>query len=993
MKILQRIALIALIVFTGVSIFLWKNKKMISPNPWNSKESLGWFNYATRNNERLAVIQNSESTVIVMNLGGEFIYRLDASTDSFSNAEFAVLDEDNNLYILDKNFGGAFAENTERVLKFSSTGRFIEETYVYQYINKDFIFTKGKLCGMAYGEGTLYVVRLEDDGFYLEGRPVNSGGQNNTIFFKYPNAFRDLVYGRINIENQRLTMTTKARGIQQYNFTGTLLGEWFVEEGALPWSAVTDDNGVIIYADVASGELVSFNPDTKEHIALYSKPEGSPLAYINYTNKMLLAVSDDDLLLKEDGKDGQIVSSYTYTPDAVQFRMALFALGIFDALLFLFLITVLIISLRTVTLSETLKRIFLVGLCVAFGAGISSLIIITKMNERYYENIYTDLENVSHLIASSVDIGGITSIVSPAQYESEEYRRLVGILKGRFAQLPFNGMQVYQYIWMPRDGMVYSMYDSESALGTLYPFFEYEDSYIQEVFDTKQYVYTNDITAAGSWIFACGPIFDSAGKVAAVIETGYSMTAVVKQTQNMIIQTILIVIATTIAFLLIMIEFILIGNAYRQNKMEWSEDTVLPFRPELLRGIVFFQFFAANLATAFLPIYADRLYEPLFGLPKELVITFPFTANVIMVILSQLAIPGILKKLGLQRTGFFASLLFVAGNGFCFIAQNVVHLSMGYALIGFSGGTLVMVLNTVIGSRREVEEVNSGFAHYNASFLAGVNVGVVFGSIVAQFFTYRIVFLFAALFSVVLLTLYVFSTRSKYLRHFYQMTREEPMPVDYEQDDYKRVQQEKKFALLKFMFNPVVLVTLFMILLPYVASMSFTEYFLPIFGIDNGLTESNIGQLILLSGLFAILFGTSLCEYFSARFPFKIIVAFSIILTIGAVYLFSLYISIPMMLVAVVIIAIASIFALTNIQTYYSTLYKDTLVPSITALSVYAMVENLAMAVGPVVFSYILSQQDLARGLQFFAAVMLVCLVIFVVVSGIFGRKRKSRAV
>jgi predicted MFS family arabinose efflux permease len=989
MKTFQRISIIALILFTGISIFLWFNKTMISLRPWNPEESLDWFNYACRNNERMAIIQNSENTVLVLTLEGEFIYRLDAGL--FSNAEFAALDEENNLYILDKNFGGAFEENVERVLKFSPKGKFIEETYGYRYVNSDFIFTKGKLCGITYADGAVYIVRLENDGFYLERKQAN--GSISEVFFDYPDAFRDLVYCRINAENKRLTLTTKARGIQQYDFEGSFLGEWFVREGDLPWSAVTDDNNNIIYADVASGELVSFNPATGEWVTIYSKPEGSPFAYINYVNKTLLAVSDNDLLIRENNEKARIINSYAYTSNMVHYRIIIFVLGIFGILLFLFLLTAAIIGFSRITISETIKRIFVVGLCVAFGAVISSFIIINKMNERYYENIYTDLENVSRLIASSIDVNEISSITSPIQYESEEYRRLCGVLKERFAQLPFKGMQVYQYIWMPRDGMVYSMYDSESALGTLYPFFEYEGSYIEDAVNTKQYVYTNDITAAGSWIFACGPIFDNTGNVAALIETGYSMTEVLEQTRNMIVQTVLIVIATTIAFLLIMIEFILIGNAYKQNKLEWSKNAVLPFRPELLRGIVFFQFFAANLATALLPIYADRLYEPVLNFPRELVVTFPFTANVIMVILSQLAIPKILKIIGIQRTGFVASLLFVAGNTFCFIAQNVIHLSLGYALIGFSGGTLVLVLNAVIGSQKKVEDVTSGFAHYNASYLAGVNVGVVFGSIVAQFFTYRIVFLFAAVFSVVLLILYVFSTRSKYLRYFYQMTREDPVPADYKQEDYSKIRREKKFALVKFIFNPVVLVTLFMVLLPYVTSMSFTEYFLPIFGIDNGLTESNIGQLILLSGLFAILFGTSLCEYFAAKFSFKIIIGFSMILTAGAVYLFSLYVSVTMMIVAVVIIAIASIFALTNIQTYYATLYQDTLVPSITALSVYSMVENLALAVGPVVFSYVLmSEGNLARGLRFFAAALLGCLAVFVIVSGIAGKKKRSKA-
>lgn len=73
--------------------------------------------------------------------------------------------------------------------------------------------------------------------------------------------------------------------------------------------------------------------------------------------------------------------------------------------------------------------------------------------------------------------------------------------------------------------------------------------------------------------------------------------------------------------------------------------------------------------------------------------------------------------------------------------------------------------------------------------------------------------------------------------------------------------RREKFALLRFFCNPVVRASLFLLFLPYGVSLSFTSYFMPVYGIENGLKESNIRQLILLSGLFAILFGTSFCRY------------------------------------------------------------------------------------------------------------------------------------
>jgi predicted MFS family arabinose efflux permease len=530
------------------------------------------------------------------------------------------------------------------------------------------------------------------------------------------------------------------------------------------------------------------------------------------------------------------------------------------------------------------------------------------------------------------------------------------------------------------------------------------------VTESGEYVHFTDVTAEGSWLFTCGPIFDENGETVAMIETGYDMGTVQEQTRAMILQTILIVIATAVAILLIMIEFILILNAYKKNKNEQlrnenisarpeselrqalmsffimisdaykknrtkHDEKALVFYPEILRMIIFFLFVTSNLATALLPMYATNLYQPLFNLPREFVVTLPFTADVIFAALALLVIPNILEKFGIRWIGFVASVGMVIGNALCFMATNNLHLAVAYAITGFSAGSLILILNTIIGAQKEVKDVNSGFAHFNASYLAGVNVGVVFGSILAQFFPYRIVFLFSSFSALTLFCIYIFSIRSKFVNHIYNI-------------NYVKERAEK-FALVKFIFTPIVLGSLFLLMLPYVVSMSFVNYFMPIFGTDNGLRESNVGQLILLSGLFAILFGTSLCEWISRKLPIRIILVITLLLNAAAIYLFSLYVSIPMLIIVVILLAVANIFALTNIQTYYATLYQDAGVASMPALSLYSAVENISMAIGPMVFSYILSS-NIAGSMKFFAIALVVSLVIFLLVSTIFGKKKKS---
>jgi uncharacterized membrane protein SpoIIM required for sporulation len=107
-------------------------------------------------------------------------------------------------------------------------------------------------------------------------------------------------------------------------------------------------------------------------------------------------------------------------------------------------------------------------------------------------------------------------------------------------------------------------------------------------------------------------------------------------------------------------------------------------------------------------------------------------------------------------------------------------------------------------------------------------------------------------------------------------------------------------------------------------------------------------------------------------------------------HLFSRNASIPMLIAAVSIIAIANIFALTNIQTYYATLYQGKAISPMNAMSVYAAVENISLAIGPVIFSYILANNS-AAGMQLFSLGLVVCLGILLCFSVLYMQNTQKK--
>lgn len=581
------ISVICLMLFIGISIFLLLNRNTVSLSPWNNLETINWPVYAGGTGERTAIIAGSESSVIVLNAENDLIYRLDAKPgngDGFSSVQFAEFDENNNLYILDSAFGGVHEQNVERILKYSSAGTFLEEIYAYTYRNADFIITKGKIAGVSYYNGFIYLARLGKNNFYLE--QVSTAGEGNVKvigIFDYPNAFRDLAYIHMNVQNRRLTITEKTGAVKQYGFDGIL--HYVKEAGGgtvphLPWTAVSDKNNNIFYADILSGEIIFLDVRTGNETVLYKAKDGEwPYYRINYAGGILFASPYDEkgevalFTMPSAGASPlqgiqiQKIGTYTYTKDDRVMRSFLFAGFVVAVFLFLFCLFSFLKIIARHSIDAILKTIILVSVCIAFGAVISSVLIVNEMNDRYNEKTYDILENVSRLIAVSVDVELLKDFFDPAQSTGESYLAFKKMIRSQFSQLQFKGKRVYQTILVEKNGIIYMLYDTEDSVGTFFPFSKADGVY-SHIFTSKDYERSQAASAEGNWLFVVGPILNAEGEVAALIETGLDLKSVNEQTRAVIWQTGIITGSSAAGIILAVVLFMMFSRGIKTRKKQ-----------------------------------------------------------------------------------------------------------------------------------------------------------------------------------------------------------------------------------------------------------------------------------------------------------------------------------------------------------------------------------------------------------------------------------------
>jgi hypothetical protein len=564
MNILKNMVIIGVGAFVLISGELLLHKDMISFTPWKTSGTLQFVAYGTGNTDRIGIIANARSSVLVLNADNELIYQLDAkagAAQSFIRAEILQFDEHNNLYILDTQFGGVFEQSYERVLKYAQDGAFLGEIYRYTYSNHDFSITRGKLHGMTYYQGDLYLVRLEAQGFWLERvHTVGSGNVESLAFVDYPHAFRDVGSCGINPGQKELALITKSGFIKQYDFFGTLSGTWAgTEPDSLPWWVIYGPDDTLIYTDLHTAEIVCLDTKTGKPQVLFTTSPDHPYYVLSTTEDLLFAASfADNLLIRNKEGRFETLETYYYAPWFTFKQKVLFVLCLLDIPPFLLTLAALLRGLVKLRWTKTSTLIFTLGIGITFGAGIATVLIIDKMQEQYNESIFSGLENISRFMANKIDLTLLDSLAFPRDYENEAYQALRGQLANLFAHTQFKGKRVYQRIWKMQEGRQYLVYDLENSAGMFYPDTTRDASSIKKAFESASYEQGIEVNASGRWLYACGPLADSTGTVIAVIETGYDLRAVQAEIRHILITTVILSIAVLLGSIWLLIFALLI---------------------------------------------------------------------------------------------------------------------------------------------------------------------------------------------------------------------------------------------------------------------------------------------------------------------------------------------------------------------------------------------------------------------------------------------------
>ncbi len=986
----------AVCVLLAVKCYSAFKTEPFSPDYKLSKMS-GYF---CAGGSRSLFIENGGRSVSVINENGEMIFSVAGGSrgDGFFHAREIACDDDLNLYILDKviNTNGKNVES-ERIVKYNKSGGYVgcllEENQLPGINLMGLTCIDNALYAAMVRENDIQILRISPEGSNRVERQFDWANASKTV--------QDIAISR----TLEAVVVTKSGNVVRLS-DGALIFNASAHNGedyfAMAMEAAYDDDGTLYINDIGNRVVMRYDGDKPEEYIVRGEPLGElPAEFsqlpiysgLNCSNGTVSVTYAENYFDKESGEviyhyKAYVISakdkSVLYNSNTVKKNVLVFLKGIVFcvtvvylgfALLYTLLLVFLLLS-RSKSEKPFVKQIGLLGIAIVT-AGIVAGITINMSNQRYFDEVMNKMTNIALLMASSISEDDIAALESPESFMNPAYVRIDQEV-GSVLQNDINSENgIYCIIYKVHNRIVYEAYSDETLYGTGYPMAgSFEGSAEQEIYQSGQYMTFSSYSGAdGSYMFVLMPIKNSEGEVTALMEVGTDLYVFTSETNLLFFNILLYAAMSVIIMLLLTGELMIFLRLRRSRRHQRNKSLPRPRQnAELVRPISFLLFFAANMSTAFLPIYGESLWREGSFIPKEMASALPLSAELLFAAVTAFASGFYVNRLSARNLCIIGALMYVTGNLLCGIAPTLTFLILGNSICGLGGGCFATSINSYVAEYSEEKQRNSGFSGYNAAYLAGMNCGTVVGSFISEQFGIREAFFGASVVSLVSV-FFIYRYMDK------RVIRSEALRTSSSGHSMK--------DMLAFVFKPKIMRYFLLLLVPYLLCTSFLNYFFPLFGEENALTSTQISSAFLISGMISIYLGPILTDIIVEKCGAKLSAVIASGIYGFSFLLFMLHQNIAVCFVIVGLLSIADSFGLTAQSVEYSSLDEVSRMGEGKAMGISSAFENTAYTLGPVVFSGLFMLIGYAGGIGLIGGIMLVLLMLYMFAEFRISRRKK----
>ena len=657
------------------------------------------------------------------------------------------------------------------------------------------------------------------------------------------------------------------------------------------------------------------------------------------------------------------------------------------------------VLLKSVWQNENAIRVSIVVLAVAV---VSCFVAYSLMDELFGKEEDTLIDNMklfADLMAQQTDAEAILRMEGETFYGTSAYKTLRQPLDGMIESAAVEG-KYYRYT-------IYTMVDNEIRYCLNYNddvmcwerFDLAGDSYYRQVFETGNSYALSTRDAEGTWISLLTPIETKEGEVAALLEVRMDMGLRNRDKNTAIRNTIFNVFCTTAVVLMLILEGVLLLS-FLEKKRKLTTDEQLDLTNLIpLRGLIFFTNAADSIQDAFVAILCAELYRGQLPIPDSVAIALPLSAQLLMLALFSSFMGSAGEKHGPAKVMGYGFLVQGAGCLCCVLTGSYFGVLAGKMMIGAGMGTVYVNCYAVAAKGKTEDSSAKAFTAISAGSLSGVTIGAGLSSVFLTIGGWRLVYLVGAILLaaafLVTLSAKKAEARVKALEDSEKRAKAavlqskdmagggEGSPV-VSKEKGKRGKAESGIG--AFLWNAPIMGYFLLILLPFMMSLAYREYFLPLAAGENNVSEVSISRFYLLCGLVFLYVGPVVTNFLMKRLGTLRSVYLASSLMAAAMLLYVIRPDIGTVFFGMVVLSFVTSFSYGCMYTFFGSLPQVVKYGEAKSMEVYTVFESIGSTAGPLAYGVLLSFGD-RLGLTIFGGIMLGFTAVYAMIMKGNGKK------
>jgi len=257
-----------------------------------------------------------------------------------------------------------------------------------------------------------------------------------------------------------------------------------------------------------------------------------------------------------------------------------------------------------------------------------------------------------------------------------------------------------------------------------------------------------------------------------------------------------------------------------------------------IRPALFLLVFSESLSLSFFPIFVQELYEPIYGLSREMVIGLPISIFMLIWALSLPSAGGWSDRVGRRKSFLVGAVITTIGLVLTGLSQSLYDLLLWRCITAVGYGIVFITCQGYITDHTNAKNRTRGMAMFLAGFFSGSLCGAAIGGILANHIGYNLTFILSGLLSL---------AAAAFVARFIKEHKDQKKP--------ENVRKAKFADYIKVLSIPrFITLTLFAAVPAKIALTGFLYYTGPLYMSTLGTEQSSIGRIMMAYGIAMILF-------------------------------------------------------------------------------------------------------------------------------------------